>query len=74
MDTDTDTIHALDDAVDQVGGELQFLARIPAGGKGRSHKGAPSALLGHHHLGEHRFVELNEIATGIAHPCMKHCR
>ena len=66
MDADADAVNTLDDSVDQVGREFQFFTRIPAGGKGRSHEGAPVALLRHDHLGQHRFVELDEVAAGIA--------
>ena len=65
MDTDADTIKPLDDPVDQFGSEFQFLTRITAGSKGRSHEGASVALLRHHHLSQHRFVELDKVAAGI---------
>ena len=66
MDTDTNSVNSFNDPVDQVGSEFQFLTRITAGSKGRSHEGAPVAFLRHDHFGQHRFVELDKVAAGIA--------
>lgn len=66
MYADADTLDALDNPIEQIGGEDQLLARITAGGQGRSHEGAPVAVLRHHHLGQHRLIKLDEIAARIA--------
>lgn len=66
MHSCTDAFNTGDDTVDQLGGEFQFLSRIPAGGKGRSHEGTPVAFLRHDNFGQHRLVELHEVAAGIA--------
>lgn len=65
MHTYPDAVDSLDDPVDQIGGKLQFLARIPAGGQSRSHKGAPVAFLRHDDLSQNRLVKLDEITTII---------
>ena len=58
-------INPFGDPVDQFSGELEFLSRVPAGGKRRSHESAPVALLGHNHLGKNRFVELDKVTSGV---------
>jgi hypothetical protein len=65
MDANSYPVDTLGYPVDQIRREGKLLTRVPAGGKGRSHKGASVALLGHHHLGENRFIKLNEITAGI---------
>lgn len=61
-----DPFYTGDNTVDQLGGEFQFLSRIPAGSKGCSHEGAPVTFLRHDDFGQHRLVELHEVAAGIA--------
>src|SRR5689334_18610487 len=65
MYTCADTVDASNNAINQFGGEFQFLTRVTAGSKGRSHKGASVALLRHDHFGKHWFVELDEIAACV---------
>jgi len=45
MDPYPYTVYTVDNPIDEIGGKLEFLARIPAGGKGRSHEGTPLTLL-----------------------------
>lgn len=66
MHPGADPFNTGDNTVDQLGGEFQFLSRIPAGGKGCSHEGAPVTFLRHDDFGQHRLVELHEVAASIA--------
>ena len=66
MDTDTESFDPFNNPVYQVGSKFQFLTRITAGSKGRSHEGASIALPRHNHFGKHRFVKLDKVAAGIA--------
>jgi len=65
MDPYPYTVNAFDNSVDKIGGKLEFFARIPAGGKGRSHEGTPFTLLRHDHFGQYRLVKLDKVTPGI---------
>ena len=65
MDTCSDTFDTGCDPVDQFCCKFQFLTRVTAGCQGGSHEGSPLTVLRHDDLGEHRFVELDKVATGI---------
>jgi len=66
MNSDPDTIDPFGDSIDKLRGKFQFLTRIPAGSKSRSHEGSPGTLLRHDDLCQHWLIELNEVAAGIA--------
>ena len=66
VEAGADSLHAVHDAVQKLGGVNQFSARITAGSKGRSHECSSLRLPGMDDLGEDGFIELDEGGSGIA--------